>query len=131
MQKVDFSNFFCRVHTTVWIQTFFAGCTLLFGFKLVLQGAHYCLDNSVTESQSALTFFKKNLFQVYIITNVPCCRCDFAMSSGKRDSQNLGFPYLHCYAPGCCNTSARAEQNLMKIAPEGKIAPTQTTFNTS
>ena len=33
-------------------------------------------------------------------------RCDFSMSSGERDSLNLGFPYLICFAG----------QNLIKIS---------------
>ena len=45
---------------------------------------------------------------------VPCYRCDFAMSSGERDSLNLGFPFLLCYASVCCNFSAMACQNSMK-----------------
>ena len=77
---------------------------------------HLNASNWQFETESALAF-SKIVFQVYIITNVPCCRCDFAMSSSLRDSLNLGFPYVHCYAPVCCNISATGEQNLMKITP--------------
>ena len=98
--------------------------------KLFLQGTHQFLDNSVTECiilipvigrfslKSALTF-SKIVFQTYIITNVPCCRCDFAMSSSQRESLNLGFLYLQFYAHVCCYISAMAEQNLMKISHRG------------
>ena len=37
------------------------------------------------------------------------------MSSGERDSLNLGFPYLLCYMSVCCNISVMAGQNTMKL----------------
>ena len=45
------------------------------------------------------------------------------MSSGKRDSLNLGFPYLLCSASVYCNISAMAEQNLMKFSPQVEKEP--------
>ena len=78
---------------------------------------HLKASNWQFKSQSALPF-SNFVFQVYIIANVPCCTCDFAMSSGFRDSLNLGFPYLHvhCYVPVYSNIFVTAEQNLMKIS---------------
>ena len=41
------------------------------------------------------------------------------MSSGERDSLNLGFPYLLCYLSVCCNISAMDGQNMMQISHQG------------
>ena len=41
------------------------------------------------------------------------------MSSGERDSLNLGFPYLLCYMSVCCNISVMAGQNTMKLSHQG------------
>ena len=92
---MDFSNFFRRVH-----------CTLVSG-QPSYRVHHLNASNWQFESQSALTF-SKIVFQVHITTIVPCSRCDFAMSSGERDSLNLGFPDLICFAPVRCNISEKA-----------------------
>ena len=76
---------------------------------------HLKASNWQFKSQSALPF-SNFVFQVYIIANVPCCRCEFPMSSGFRDSLKLGFPYLHCSVPVYSNIFVMAEQNLMKIS---------------
>ena len=52
------------------------------------------------------------------------------MSSGERDSLNLGFPLPPCYASVYCNISAKAGQNLMNfVKMDGVDPPNQTTFN--
>ena len=93
MQKLDFSNFFRSLHTSFWVAQ-----------SLVhhLNASHWQF-----ESQSALTF-SKFVFQVYVTKIVLCSWCDFAMSSGERDSLNFGFPCLLCYVSVCCNISASA-----------------------
>ena len=102
---------------------------------------HPCASGCWLECQSALTF-TKIVFQVYVTAIVLCSINDFAMSSGERDSLNNGFPYLLCYASVCCNFSAIARQNLMKISHQGcealriqnmisekkSATPTQTNF---
>ena len=37
------------------------------------------------------------------------------MSSGERDSLNLGFPYVVCYLSGCCNISAMAGHYIINF----------------
>ena len=37
------------------------------------------------------------------------------MSSGERDSLNLGFPYQICFVSVCCNSSAMGAQSLGRI----------------
>ena len=42
------------------------------------------------------------------------------MSSGERDSLNLGLPYVLCYFMSvCCNISATAEHEIMKSSHQG------------
>ena len=65
------------------------------------------------ESQSAPTS-SKIVFGVNIITIVPYSRCNLLMSSGEKDSLNLGFPYLFCYVSVIYNISAMAGQSLIK-----------------
>ena len=50
------------------------------------------------------------------------------MSSGERDSLNLGFPYRLCYRSVCCNISAMAGQNIMKFSHQGK-SPTDSKYD--
>ena len=69
----------------------------------------------------AATNERYGFYSGYKKTIVPCFRCDFAMASGERDSLNLCFPYLLCYASVCCNISAMAGQNLMKSSMLLKI----------
>ena len=97
-------------------------------FKLFQQDAHLWLGNSVTgciilmpvvgcfEAQSAFHFPNNVSLKFYLITVVTCFMCDLAMSSGERDSLNISFPYLLCYASASCNISAMAGQNLMKVS---------------
>ena len=70
-------------------------------------------SNSQFESQSALTF-PKIVFRLVFHYN------NSAMSSGERDSLNLGFPHLICFASVCCNISAMAGQYLMKSLVDSK-----------
>ena len=53
--------------------------------------------------------FSKVVFQVKIITIVPCFRCDLVMSSGERNSLKRRFSVIY-------NVSALAIQILMKIS---------------
>ena len=93
-----------------------AGCTLMTG-NHSHRVNHPNANSWQFESPPALAF-SKIACQVYIITIVPCSRCDFAMSSGERNSLNLGFPYLR-YVPVRHNISAMAGQNLMKNSHHG------------
>ena len=98
-------------------------------FQLLPQSAHKFLGSSVTKSNismpvigglslSRLSLFRKFCFK--FTTIVPCSRCDIAMSSGERFSQNLGSPQLIYFVSLCCNISAMAGQNLMKISHHGE-----------
>ena len=73
-------------------KTFHTWFTLVSGY--LSHGVHNLnVSNCQFESQSALTF-SKIVFQFYKTKKVPCSKCDFAaMSSGEKDSLNLGFPY--------------------------------------
>ena len=97
-KNLESSNFFHKVHTSFW--------------GTQSQSASPVIS-SLSLSQPSL--FQKKLLQVYITTTVPCSRCDFAMFSGERDSQILGFPYLLCYAAVGCNFPAIAQKPLTKI----------------
>ena len=52
------------------------------------------------------SIFSNVVFQVYINTKVPRFICELVMSSGARDSLNLGFPHSFCFASVCCIISA-------------------------
>ena len=97
MQKIDFSNIL-------------VGCTLVSGQ----------LSDRVHHLN---TINWQSVFQVYIKTIMPCSMCDFAMSSGERDSVSLGFPYLICFASVCFNISAIIGRLFYKNFTPGVKSP--------